>query len=195
MPGRYIFSAEALGYGTIEDEMVEVTLGQLAVLEVQMAPVALELEPLVVTAERRSFHLEMEGFYERHNLGLHSGIFLTPEYIEKRRPSKVTDLFYAMPGTRVVEGGGGVGPRVVYFRTGERFSGICWPMIYIDRHLASIGGLGGGADPSALDSRLHPNDVSAIEVYRGAAEVPPEFNGANAGCGVVVVWTHRGGGR
>jgi len=32
-------------------------------------------------------------------------------------------------------------------------------------------------------------DVYGIEIYRGAGEIPAEFTGSNAGCGVIVVWT------
>jgi hypothetical protein len=32
-------------------------------------------------------------------------------------------------------------------------------------------------------------DVYGIEVYRGPGEVPGEYSGSNAGCGVIVLWT------
>lgn len=32
-------------------------------------------------------------------------------------------------------------------------------------------------------------DIYGIEVYRGAGEIPGEFAGSNAGCGVIVMWT------
>ena len=35
-------------------------------------------------------------------------------------------------------------------------------------------------------------DIQAIEVYTGASDVPGEFAGANAGCGVIVIWTTNG---
>jgi Carboxypeptidase regulatory-like domain len=35
-------------------------------------------------------------------------------------------------------------------------------------------------------------DIEALEVYTGPAEVPGEFAGRNAGCGVVVIWTRSG---
>jgi len=196
IPARYLFSAQALGYAEIEDEVVEVSMGQLAVLEVQMAPEALEIEPLVVTAERRAFHLEKEGFYERESRGLHNGIFLSPEVLEKRQPRKLSDLFFGLPGTRVVEPRGGAGARAVYFRSGERTLGICWPMVFVDRFMVSNGGLGSnGPDPTAMDTFVHGLDVSAVEIYRSPASIPAEFLGSNAGCGVIVIWTKKGGGR
>ncbi len=193
-PGRYLFSAQALGYADVADQVVEVTMGQLAVLETQMVPEALEMEPLVVTAERRAFHLEMEGFYERKELGLHNGTFITPEVLEKRQPRKLSDVFFGLPGVRVGEQSLGAGPRFVWFRIGERLNGICWPMVFVDRHIVSNGGGRGGADPGAVDDFVHGLDVSAIEVYTHASSIPAEFNGPNAGCGVIVIWTHRGGG-
>ncbi len=204
-PGRYIFSAQALGYAELEDQAVEVPYGKLAVLEVRMAPAALELEPLVVTAEARAFNLEMEGFYERESKGLDNGIFFPPEVLEERQPRRLSDLFLTLPGVRVAEPALGAGGRAIWFRSGERLSGPCWPMVYLDRHLVSTGGFviidpksgqpTTGAEPGAVDELVHGLDVSAVEVYRNPAEIPPEFNGPNAGCGVIVIWTKRGGGR
>lgn len=36
---------------------------------------------------------------------------------------------------------------------------------------------------------FRPEDIAAIEVYVGPAEVPLEFGGSSARCGVVVLWT------
>ena len=192
-PGRYLVSARALGYGDVAEQAVDVSLGKLSVLEVRMAPEALALEPIVVTAEQRTFHLEMEGFYRRQAEGF--GVFMTPELLEERRPHKVTNLFFGLPGVRVIEPSQGAGGRAVYFRGGERSGGVCWPMVYVDRHLVSTGGLpGAGAEPTAVDDVVFAADVLAIEAFRSPAEIPSEFSGPNAGCGVIVLWTRRGGG-
>ena len=196
VPGRYLLSAQALGFTELAAQPVEVPSGKLAVVEVQMAPAALKLEPLVVRVEPRAFHLELEGFYEREAKGLDNGIFFTPEDLEKRRPRRLSDLFFGLPGVRVAEPALGAGGRAVWFRVGERPGGVCWPMVYVDRHLAFSGGAQETyLDATVLDTYVHGSDVAAIEIYGQPARIPPEFNGANAGCGVIVIWTHRGGGR
>ena len=35
-------------------------------------------------------------------------------------------------------------------------------------------------------------DIVALEIYTGPSDVPGEFAGTNAGCGVVVIWTRSG---
>jgi hypothetical protein len=206
VPGRYVLSAQALGYTELPAQPLEVPYGKLAVVEVQLAPAALELEPLVVTAAPRAFHLEADGFYARRDNAAHAGVFLPPEVLEERRPTRATDLLFGIPGLYVMESQFGAGGRAPYFRSGIRPDPtsptgitICWPMVYVDRVPVQTGGLlyegAGPGEMMTLDEFLDTTDIAAIEVYRGAAEVPAEFTGANSGCGVIVVWTHRGGGR
>ncbi|HUG41571.1 MAG TPA: carboxypeptidase regulatory-like domain-containing protein [Longimicrobiales bacterium] len=188
-PGRYLLTARALGYADLEGEVVEIELDRLSVLEVRMAAEALELAPLVVTADRRSYHLEMEGFYRREREYL--GVFMRPELLERRMPRRITDLFFGVGGTQVIEPSGGVGGRIILFR-GSRDRN-CFPMVYVDRHLVSTGGIpAAGGEATAIDDVVFAADVLAIEVYRSPAEIPSEFHGPNAGCGVVVLWTRRG---
>jgi hypothetical protein len=35
-------------------------------------------------------------------------------------------------------------------------------------------------------------DIVAMEIYQGPADVPGEYSGSNAGCGVIVIWTRNG---
>ena len=46
-----------------------------------------------------------------------------------------------------------------------------------------------GMEANSFHENTPIKDVYGIEVYRGAAEVPGEYAGANAGCGVIVLWT------
>ena len=54
----------------------------------------------------------------------------------------------------------------------------CLPTYYVDGQLSR-----------SFASTTPINDVQGIEVYRGNGEVPGEFAGSGAACGVVVIWT------
>lgn len=54
----------------------------------------------------------------------------------------------------------------------------CLPVYYVDGQLAR-----------SFATTTPINDVQGIEIYRGAGEVPAEYTGSGAGCGVVVIWT------
>ena len=47
-----------------------------------------------------------------------------------------------------------------------------------------------------VDNQFGPStairDIEAVEVYTGPSDVPGEFAGRNAGCGVIVIWTRSG---
>jgi len=46
-----------------------------------------------------------------------------------------------------------------------------------------------GVEVHSFHENTPIRDVYGIEVYRGAGEIPGEFAGSNAACGVIVVWT------
>lgn len=46
-----------------------------------------------------------------------------------------------------------------------------------------------GVEVRSFHENTPIRDVYGIEVYRGAGEVPGEYSGANAACGVIVIWT------
>jgi hypothetical protein len=40
-----------------------------------------------------------------------------------------------------------------------------------------------------IDSVVSPNQVEALEIFRGPSEIPPQYNDNNSMCGVVLIWT------
>jgi hypothetical protein len=64
----------------------------------------------------------------------------------------------------------------------------CLPRVFLDGIPVHV------ADTEMLDDLASPEVVEAIEFYRFAPEVPPQFQGADAACGVLVVWTRMGDG-
>jgi hypothetical protein len=197
LPGEYSLTVEALGYEGGEVVGLGVRSGKLSVVEMSLPPQALALEPLVVFAEPRTFHLEMEGFYERKELT--GGFFITPEMIEERMPLRTTQLFTEVPGATIVRDQ--MGNNAVQFNTstslmtmrttgGGSRAAACWPRVYVDGMLTHEGGFGA---PAFIDGLSRPPDLAGIEVYRSPAEIPTQYGGPQSRCGVIVMWQKRGG--
>ena len=104
------------------------------------------------------------------------GQYLVREEIEK---SGVGSLQEAMRGLRGVniDCGGGKGCVIRMARAPMR----CHPEYIVDERVDNTYG-----PTTAI------RDIEGIEVYTGPSDVPGEFAGRTAGCGVVVVWTRVG---
>ena len=114
--------------------------------------------------------------------------FFNSAAIDSLHPTQVTDILRRAPGLQLVYPDSG-GPPLVQM-TRSRFTdlmhaGICPIEYYVD-------GVPFQMDNSP-DAYFKPGEIAAVEVYDGAANVPPEYQSASAACGVVVIWTKRGG--
>jgi len=170
-PAGYQIRVEALGYAPLAHSVVLAGYGT-ADLQIELAPAALELEPIVVVSRRRT-RLETAGFYERRQRGF--GHSLTREEIEARHASMVTDLVRTMPGVRVSPGTMGRGG-VLQMRGG------CIPDVILDGVRMSA--------PVHLDDVLSVSDLEGIEIYSGATS-PTEYS--HSSCGTVLAWTRDPG--
>jgi hypothetical protein len=155
------------GYKEVEIR-VEPREGEEVRVEVEMVRTLVTLEPIVVTATRRS-HLRRVGFLDRRDGGM--GQFVTRADIDARNPFNVSDLFRTMTGFRVAPGGRGAGDRVLG-------RGNCPPAIFVDGTRLLEG--------SSIDEVLRPDALEALEVYH-SSQTPPRFRGSL--CGAVVAWT------
>jgi hypothetical protein len=152
----------------------DLAAGDTADVEITLSVVAQKLNAVMVLADaaRRSM---LEGFNSRRKLGV--GYFITRADIEKRHPSNLTDLMRTVPGARVVP-----------TRLGSyalRFSRVgrtdCPPQVFID-----------GVQVYNFDlDDMPPGDVEAMELYAGAAGIPPEYNRMRSTviCGAVIIWS------
>lgn len=122
-------------------------------------------------------HDWLQGFDRRQKQGF--GHFLTRKDIEDHAVIDLTDVFRTVPGVRVVWTGSDY---TLQMSRATSLSGGCPITYYID-----------GMPVSDFNINwLQPPDVEAIEVYQ-PGQAPPQFGGGMGGCGVVVVWTRRGG--
>ena len=212
-PGVYFVAADRLGYRSWVSGPVEVGPEDELNSVFHLEPLPVTLDPIDVQATAVRQHLEYNGFFERQRSNF--GHFVTPEAIERRQASRVTDLLTAVPGVqRVVLSGGSAGPPQIQLR-GSNLSqgGLCRPRVFVDGLMYSPGDSrpvrlreGGATERAAADEleRLgpglslddigHPSTIAAIEVYRSATQVPVQFGGASVEtlCGVIVVWTRTG---
>jgi len=164
--GTYHLLVTFIGYHDLSDTLDVPARSDLS-LDLALSVSPIELDPLVVVTSR--VNPNMEGFERRKALGF--GTFITREDIEARHPTYVSQLLTTVRGVQVVPIRGSSGYGVL-------LRGGCRPDIWIDGVRIR--------NDIAVDRMLQPDDVEAVEVYRGA-EVPVQFEPTT--CGAVVFWT------
>lgn len=153
---------------------VRVDFGTIA-----LAPLVFELDPVRVEAEAVSDKLRRVGFF--HRMSSADGTFLTWEDIRDQDPTNTSELFRRIPGFRTSQDGS-IGSRRGIPSLSSGLS-RCEVNYYIDGvHTAA---------PN-IDVVL-PAAIAGVEVYSGAATIPPSFRVAgNPKCGVIAIWTRDG---
>jgi hypothetical protein len=185
--GDYFLRGEHIAYQNALGPKLTLLAGDTIEVEFLMSAKAILLAPLVVTASARDWAERyappaLIPFYQRRSMYGKAGLgrFVTREDFKDMDAMPVS-LYLAstIPGVRVVSTGGA---SIITLRSVVR--GDCQPVFYLNGAKFSP-----GAD--ALDSLIRLADLEAMEVYRGAAEIPGEFTGSDAECGVIVFWTRR----
>jgi CarboxypepD_reg-like domain/Carboxypeptidase regulatory-like domain/TonB-dependent Receptor Plug Domain len=193
--GVYFLEIDHIAYQH-QSQPLRILGDQAHEVNVALATDAMELEGLSVSVRSRKWFGGMRGFRERKSRGF--GYFLDRESIERRGAMKVVDLLREIPGVNVemarseVNNPGRTTTSALYFRNCWRYdpSGaqiVTPPMFFLN----GIKQLSLDLARGDLDT-VRPQDIEAIEVYRGASEVPADFGGSDAGCGVIAIWTKRG---
>ncbi|MEJ2219102.1 MAG: Plug domain-containing protein, partial [Gemmatimonadota bacterium] len=121
---------------------------------------------------------KLRGFYERRRMTM--GSFITRDQVERQHANEVSDLFRHVPGMHVVPAPSPTGLNLGYHIL---MRGNCRPTLFID-------GAETMSTSMSIDQMLRPEEIQAVEVYRGP-ETPPQYQ-RNA-CGAILVWTRPGG--
>jgi outer membrane receptor for ferrienterochelin and colicins len=159
---------------------LELGEGELRDIRVLLAPVAMTLDSVAVTAEPApTVEKAYGGFEMRKSRGF--GTFITREQIEKKNPRVTTDLFRTVSGVKLLRESGT--PTVVSTRLGT--TAYCPVRYFIDGASYQLYG-------QSIDTMIQVADIGAIEVYPGGATVPPQFGGRESACGVIAIWTRQG---
>lgn len=158
-------------------------------IEIRLDATAVLLAPLEVIGRAVDPSPFLDEFRERVRRGL--GVYITRAQIERRRPMYVTDLLRDIPGVTLQASGSGSRPVVHVGRTTG-----CSTRIFVDGMLLNptlMTSSGPRSDVFRIDDIVSPGSVEGIEIYRGLSTTPPEFLSADANCGVIAIWTRRGG--
>ena len=156
--------------------IVNLPAGQESVREIEMDSTGVRrLAPILVTAPGSPpVSYRLVDFERRRSTG--RGQYLTEEQIVRSGAMNLQDAVRPLRG--VSEECSGAGRCVLRM---SRAPMHCQPDYVIDERLNNDFG------------PFTPiRDIVAIEVYSGPSDVPGEFAGRTAGCGVIVIWTRAG---
>jgi hypothetical protein len=183
-PGAYMIEVTTLGYEPARSHPLSVRVGAVLDVDLRLEPGALRLDSLPVEATARRVSIRLEGFYQRQAQGL-PGEFITRADIDRRQPSRLSDVLTGLPGLSVTQRG------IQNRRAG------CTPELYVDgRRNPDIKPRNFPGSLGIVDeiNWIHPSAVEGIEIYRGLAQLPAEFADSNSRrCGVIAIWTRAGG--
>lgn len=177
-PGKSRLIVRAVGFPVLTFN-VELPIGDTLVQTIQLDSTAegrarAQTLPEVGVTAPRSLGPRYADFERRLKTG--RGQYLTADQIERGRYTSLQEAVRDMRGVEISCGGGG-GCYIKMARAPMQ----CTPEYIVDER---------------VDNTFGPNtpirDIQGIEVYNGPSDVPGEFAGRNAGCGVIVIWTKSG---
>jgi hypothetical protein len=129
------------------------------------------LPEIVVQARAEILQPRYIDFERRRQRKL--GAFLRWDDLKKAGYNSVGDALRTVRGVRIQCDQSAFECHAVMSRTPN-----CHPVWYID-----------GIEVHSFQENTPIRDIYGIEVYRGTGEIPAEFTGSEAGCGVIVMWT------
>jgi hypothetical protein len=164
----------------------------------RIAPIASELSEVVVVSTMADRRLTAFDEHRRARMG---GSFLTTAQLEKERGRALADVLETVGGADIVRLG--TGP--AYFASrrgydsvmnmpgvgaGDRMRGaspgLCYAAVVVNNVFVYRGE--GGDELFDLNT-FAPNEILAIEVYKGGATMPLEYNATRKTCGLLVIYT------
>lgn len=169
--GSYELRVSLLSFRDLTHE-ADLREGLTRDFQIALVPAALELEPIVAVAHRRT-RMEMSGFFERKEEGI--GVLLDRKDIQERTSSsRVSDVLQTVAGVRVYPP----------LRPGQppqiRLRDDCVPQIVVDGSPFS--------GPVDIDQIVQTHDLEAIEVHSGMSS-PVRYDSFS--CGTIIAWTRQ----
>ncbi|MDQ6830980.1 MAG: carboxypeptidase-like regulatory domain-containing protein [Gemmatimonadota bacterium] len=144
----------------------------------------------------------MAEFERRRAAGY--GVFIRQDMLERRESSHLSEIVKSQAGGVELVRLGDAGVAAAGTHAGHIPCGTlrpcespkpwpdkCYMQVFVDGTLQYAYTTANSSQPFDLDG-LSPGGLAGIEIYRGAAETPPEFNGTGSACGTIAIWTRSG---
>ena len=183
--GQYLLIVRRIGFAPTSG-IIEVPANDTLRLSYTLARTTNLLD--TIRGKETRVSMRMLEFEQRRAAGI--GQFITQEQIEKRGSLQTADYLRTLSGIDVST------------LTNDQFAG---KVALSKREGGSVIGEGTGACAMQvildgivmsrnfnLDLLPPPKQIAGIEVYKGAATVPPQFGGADRRCGMIIFWTREG---
>lgn len=184
--------ARRIGYRPFSGWVVRSDSGDYRIV---LEPLAAQLASVTIT-DRLDTPLARRGFYdrmERVRRGAFSARFFTPEELDQRNPSRVSQLLQGESLIRMSRDQRGRmillgrGPQcaMTILLDGQRMTGTLEDAInnpHLHRERSNL---------VSVDDLVPGTSIAAVEVYGSAISAPAELQqvAGAAGCGIVAIWT------
>lgn len=182
--GDWTLQVRHLAWVDVERPLRVAGGGRVTRVAVQLHREVILLAPIAVSVDARPTFGPLVEVYDRldHMRRLGSGRFWDRQELEASGTTRLTTLLQTMAGVRVQPNGA-----VILNPAPGRSMGAspCTPQFYLDGRLFRLMG-------QSVDDVLPFGDIEVVEVYRRASEIPAEYGGSDARCGVIAIWSRRG---
>jgi len=169
--GEQLLRLRRIGYQP-HTEFVSFSASDTMPLTLVLTPLGVLLPEVFVNAREERYALRMSGFLERRrSSGAPPSSFITEVDLERWGAVRWVDALSRVAGVRTNVRG----------EIGFRDCGARQIAVFLDG--VALAGNVGDLNHIPLTT------VAAVEVYRGAAQVPSQFNTTGRGCGAILVWT------
>ncbi len=186
-PGKYWVVVRGIGYAPLRTAL-SLNPGDEREINFELRPLPYNLPEIKVRAEDKAWMRKYQDFVWRSK-GNFYGRFITRDEIQRARPTYLGDVVRRyMPFTSSQAffnpyfpdrlGDWAHANESVWYGRMYHASN-CAPSVSVNGSYTSIGW-------AVNDFR--PDDVEALEVYRGGTQLPLEFSERQSPCGLVVVW-------
>jgi Carboxypeptidase regulatory-like domain len=168
--GTVEVTLEAPGYAK-KDLRVAVPLTGGVELTFALDFTGFKLPEIVVAGRVEQLAPRYTNFEQRRQRGM--GAFLRWDDLLKKGSNSVGDALRTVRGVKIQ-----CDQRTFECSAAMARSPTCHPTWWVD-----------GVQVHSFDENTPVRDVYGIEIYRGPGEVPGEFGGSDAACGVIALWT------